>query len=365
MSDDPVWTSSLQPNDTQPASRPVRAPIRTRPIGLYLLTGCLALIVLMCATTSLVLASIGPSTLLSLRDRWLGHNIGEAITTIGQVAQVIVANNDVWPIPNNGRLNVLLMGVDSRDKQVEGANRSDVVTLVSIDPGNHTAAIFSIPRDLYVPLPGLNEQNRINTAYFWGEYNKLLGGGPGYAEKTIEYNFGIPLQRYAVIDFAGFKQVIDAIGGVDIDVPSKIVDNAYPTDDYGIERLVIPAGHLHMDGDLALKYVRTRHPDSDFGRLQRQQQVLLAIRDKALSIGSIDKVPEALNALGDSLITDFTLPELLTLARKWAAIPRENIHTYRIDETMVQPWVTPDGGQVLLPNRELIAGVVAQFLGNP
>ena len=100
------------------------------------------------------------------------------------------------------------------------------------------------------------------------------------------------------------------------------------------------------------------------GRLQRQQQVLLAIRDKALSLGSINKIPETLNAVGDSLQTDLSLPEILALAKEWSSIPRENIHTYRIDETMIQPYVTPDGGQVLLPNRELIGTVVARFLGH-
>lgn len=367
MSDDQVWTSTpIQADDTRPSPRlimPVPAPRLHRPIGLYLLTGCLTLIVLMCVMTSFVLASIGPTTLLALRDRWLGRNVGETITTIGQVAQVIVANNDVWPVPNNGRLTVLLMGIDSREQKIEGASRSDVITLVTIDPISNTAAILSLPRDLYVPLPGFNEQDRINTAYFWGEVDHLPGGGPGYAKETIAYNFGIPVQRYGVIDFDGFKKVIDAIGGVDIDVPYEIVDNEYPTEDYRTERLVIPAGHLHMDGDLALKYVRTRHQDSDLGRNERQLQVLLAIRDKALSIGAIGQVPEALNQVGGSLQTDLTLPEILTLAKKWASIPRENIHTYRIDETMITPYVTPDGGQVLLPNRELIAGVVAKFLG--
>jgi anionic cell wall polymer biosynthesis LytR-Cps2A-Psr (LCP) family protein len=118
-----------------------------------------------------------------------------------------------------------------------------------------------------------------------------------------------------------------------------------------------------MDGELALKYVRTRHGDSDFGRLQRQQQVILAIRDKAASIGSLNRVPEVLNAVSDSLQTDLTLPEILSLARQWSQIPRENIHNYRIDETMVQPYITPQGGQVLLPNRDKIAEVMTQFLG--
>ncbi|CAG0934514.1 Polyisoprenyl-teichoic acid--peptidoglycan teichoic acid transferase TagV [Thermoflexales bacterium] len=370
--EDSIWSShpnisrTLAP-ETQPSPRLRTATInpagRRKPIGLYVLTGALALIVLMCASLSVVLASIGPGTLLALRDRWLGRNLQETVTTIGQVAQVIATDQDVWPAPDNGRVTILLMGLDARDKLKEGASRTDVMTLVTIDPISKTAAMLSIPRDLYVPLPGYTEEQRINTAYFWGELNNLPGGGPGFAEQTITYNFGVPLHRYAVIDFEGFKGIVDAVGGIEIDVPREIVDYEYPTPDYRTEVLQIPAGHIHMDGDLALKYVRTRHADSDFGRLQRQQQVMLAIRDKAVSIGSLSRVPEVLNAVSNSVRTDLTLPEILSLAKKWSQIPRENIHSYRIDETMIQPYITPQGGQVLLPDRDKIAAVVAQFLG--
>jgi LCP family protein required for cell wall assembly len=371
--DDSIWSSTstvtrLQAQATQPSPR-LRVNSATRsnrrnPIGLYVITGLLAVIVLMCASTSLVLAAIGPTTLLALRDRWLGRNVEETVSTLGQVAKVIVTNDsDVWPAPDNGRVTVLLLGVDSRGTLRDAGLNTDVMTLVTIDPISKTAALLSIPRDLYVSLPGANVQSRINAAYAWGEAKRLPGGGSAYAEKTITDLFGVPVQRYAIIDFDGFTKIVDAVGGVDIDVPHEIIDNAYPTPDYRAERLAIPAGRIHMDGDLALKYVRTRHQDSDLGRLQRQQQVMLAIRDRALSIGSIDKVPEVLNAVGDSLATDLTLPEILSLAKKWGQIPRENIHPYRIDETMIQPYVTPQGGQVLLPEWEKITKVVAQFLG--
>jgi LCP family protein required for cell wall assembly len=370
---DSVWSSKSpaarwQSQETQPSPRRrVEAATRSgrrKPIGLYVITGLLAVIVLLCASTSLVLAAIGPTTLLALRDRWLGRNIGETISTIGQVAQVIVTDNsEVWPAPDNGRVTVLLLGVDARGTLRDGGLNTDVLTLVTIDPISKTAALLSIPRDLYVPLPGTGVQSRINAAYAWGEVNQQAGGGPAFAEQTITDNFGVSLQRYAIIDFNGFQKIVDAVGGVDIDVPQAIVDYEYPTPDYGTEVLKIPAGRIHMDGALALKYVRTRHADSDLGRLQRQQQVMLAIRDKALSIGSIDKVPEVLNAVGDSLATDLTLPEIVSLAKKWGQIPRDSIHTYRIDETMVQPYVTPQGGQVLQPEWDKIAAVVAQFLG--
>ena len=371
---DPIWSS--QPNilrarsqETQPSPRLHAAAIkrsgRRKPIGLYVLTGVLALIVLICAGLSVALAAIGPGTLLALRDRWLGRNLQETVSTLEQVARVMVTNDDgVWPAPDNGRVTVLLLGVDSRGTLRDAGLNTDVMTLITIDPISKTAALLSIPRDLYVPLPGTDLQNRINAAYAWGELKQLPGGGPAYAERTVAYNLGVPIQRYAIIDFDGFKKIVDAVGGVDVDVPHEIIDYEYPTPDYGTEVLKISAGRIHMDGDLALKYVRTRHQDSDLGRLQRQQQVMLAIRDRALSIGSIDKVPQMLNALGDSLETDLTLPEILALAKKWSQIPRESIQNYRIDETMIQPYVTPQGGQVLLPERDKIAEVVAKFLGN-
>jgi LCP family protein required for cell wall assembly len=89
--------------------------------------------------------------------------------------------------------------------------------------------LLSIPRDLYVPLAGYNEQQRINSAYYWGEINHLPGGGPGYAEQVVTYNFGVPVQRYAVINFEGFQKIVDAVGGVDVDVPHEILDYEYPT----------------------------------------------------------------------------------------------------------------------------------------
>ena len=167
MSDDPIWTSNpTAPNPpaplsdkTQPSPRVTRrispATRPRRPVGLYALTGCLAIFVILCACSSFALASIGPGTLLALRDRWLGRDLGETVATIGQVAQVIVGSNDVWPVANDGRLVVLLMGVDTRGQKIEDASRSDVIMLVMIDPASESAAMLSVPRDLYVPLPNL------------------------------------------------------------------------------------------------------------------------------------------------------------------------------------------------------------------
>ena len=227
-----------------------------------------------------------------------------------------------------------------------------------------TAAGLSIPRDLWVSIPGLGTEGKINTAHFLGDAEGYPGGGPALAQAAVQALFDVPQQYYVRVNFTAFEKLIDLIGGIDVDVPYPIDDPLYPDSGYGYEPLTIPAGRIHMDGRLALKYARTRHEAmGDFDRMQRQQQVIMAVRDKATSIGQIGKVPEVLNVVGDALRTDLTLPEILALAKKWTQIPRENIHAYRIDETLVTPWVTPQGGQVLLPDREKIAGVVAEFLG--
>jgi LCP family protein required for cell wall assembly len=336
------------------------------PIWLVLLSVALGGMVLLCAACSFALVLLGPDRVLALRDQLLGVSAEQRIAAIGEIVEAVVAGDTVWPLPGEQRLTILLMGVDRRPGQQNAPTRSDAITLVTIDPQSHTAALLSIPRDLYVPLAGVDRVDRINTAYFFGDVNQVPGGGGQVAKDTIAYNFGIPVHRHFVINFDGFRKAIDAVGGIDIDVPRTIVDNAYPTEDFGVERLVIEAGPTHMDGELALKYVRTRHQDSDFGRLQRQQQVMLAVRSKALSPDILGRLPELLDAVTGSYETDLSLAEMISIFKAWNEIPDANIKTYRIDDTMARSWTTPTGASVLIPQRELIMPVVEAFLGqNP
>ena len=355
---------------TRPA-RPIRfAQPRPRlarlPIELALISAFLAVMVIGCAVCSFSLVLIGPERVLALRDQLLGDTPQKRQEAIAQVVQMVVRGDEsVWPAPNRGRLTVLLMGVDRRPQEGEAPTRSDAITLVAVDPISRTAAMLSIPRDLYVPLAQIGLVDRINTAYVYGEVRNLPGGGAQLARDTLTLNLGVPIQKHFIINFEGFKKAIDALGGIDIDVPNVIVDEAYPTDDYRTERLVIPAGRIHMDGELALKYVRTRHQDSDFGRLQRQQQMILAVRDKALSLDMLAQLPQLIDAAHGFYQTDLSLAEMVSLARVWSEIPRERIAVYRIDESMVQYWTTPGGGSVLIPLREVIAPIVDAFLYGP
>jgi LCP family protein required for cell wall assembly len=240
--------------------------------------------------------------------------------------------------------------------------------VVTIDPESGALGMLSIPRDLWVPIPGYGE-NRINTAHFLGDLHKYPGGGPALAKKTVSYNFGFPVHYYVRVNFEGFRRLIDMIGGIDIDVPHEIRDDQYPDENYGYDPLYIPAGRIHMDGDLALKYARTRKADNDFERARRQQQIILAVRDKVLSLNLlpslIPKIPELLRTLSDSIQTDIPMDELIMLARLARDLNTENIKTAVIDETMTVPQTTPTGAYVLLPIREKIRPVVEDLFLSP
>jgi LCP family protein required for cell wall assembly len=168
------------------------------------------------------------------------------------------------------RINILLLGIDQRPGE-NGPFRTDTMILVSLDPATNTASMLSIPRDLWVRIPGYGE-NRINTAHSTGDAENYPGGGVALAKKTVAQNFGVPVHYYVRVNFTGFEQLIDAIGGLDIDVATAIHDDKYPTEDYGTLVLDIPAGLQHMDGITVLRYARSRHGTGDFDRMDRSRR---------------------------------------------------------------------------------------------
>jgi LCP family protein required for cell wall assembly len=164
---------------------------------------------------------------------------------------------------NQPRTNTLILGLDRRPDQGTVV-RSDTMMVLTTHPPDASVGLLSIPRDLYVEIPGRGT-SRINTAHFWGE-SQAAGNGPLLAMATVEHNFGVPIHHYVRVDFEGFRAVVDAVGGIDIVVEEPIVDDAYPSEDYGTIRIEIPAGPQHMDGETALRYARSRHSSSDFDR---------------------------------------------------------------------------------------------------
>jgi LCP family protein required for cell wall assembly len=269
---------------------------------------------------------------------------------------------DELPNVSTERVNILLLGTDKRAGET-GPSRTDTMILATIDPQTKTAAMLSIPRDLWVPIPGYSE-NRINVAHFLGERDKYPGGGPALAKKTVQYTLGVPVHYYVRINFEGFERIIDAIGGITIDVKEAIHDTKYPDSNYGYMTVDIPAGVQKMGGKTALQYARARHGTSDFDRARRQQEVLKAIRDKVLSLNiPLTRIPEILKLVGDSVQTDLSLNEMYALAKEGRELT--NIQSGVIDENMTTPQTTPDGASVLIPNSTKIRDLINQLFGGP
>lgn len=267
------------------------------------------------------------------------------------------APEDTLPLwDGKERVTILLLGLDQREEDRGIPARSDTMVLLTMDPLNLTAGMLSIPRDLWVPIPGF-ENNKINVAHFLGEQAKE-GDGPELARRTVQKNFGVYVHYVARVDFKGFEKLIDEIGGVTIDVDRAVLDNEYPNERVanGIMRLYIPPGPQRMMGLQALRYARSRHVDSDFGRNLRQQKVLQAAREQVLNAGIIPKLPGMFAVLNQSIWTSVPWLDMLALANLGRRVDTSKIVTKQIDGTLVDD-VNGDG-TVLVPSRARIAPVV-------
>lgn len=211
----------------------------------------------------------------------------------------------IIPQPN---LDILILGLDSREG--EGwAGRTDSVMLLGIHPRGLNLSLFSIPRDVFIDTPGYGLQ-RVNTINVLGEMD-ARGSGPQLVKGAIAQSFGITPERYARINFQGFVNLIDAVGGVTIDVPRLIVDHNFPTEDFGVMTVRFEPGPQHMDGQRALIYARTRYSDDDYRRAERQQQVVTAVLGKLiLPI----YWPSALLVVADSVDTDLNPVDMIRAA---------------------------------------------------
>ena len=252
------------------------------------------------------------------------------------------------------RESVLVLGSDARPDELGRGEvgRTDTLLLFVADRATPRLAMISVPRDLWVAIPGYG-QERINAAYEMG--------GSQTAKQTVSNVLAQRVDRYAVIGLQGVRDVVDAAGGVDVTVAQAIHDDAYPTDDYGYQTVDIPAGRQHMDGDTALKYARTRHQDSDFGRIARQQQVLAAVRGAMLNPLNWPRVPAVVSALTRSIKTDVSPLDAIAIGAAMLRDPGEPDRLV-IDTNLVNP-ITGQDGAALLEARPDLKPAVARFLG--
>lgn len=256
-----------------------------------------------------------------------------------------------------GTVNILLLGMDRLAGQ--GVARTDVMVIASIFPDVPAVSLLSIPRDYYAWIPGWG-LDKINTAYVRAERVGYPGGGPALAKATVEYNFGVPIHYYAMVDFSSYRTIVDAVGGVDIIVECPFHDT-YPDADSptGQTDIDMEPGLHHLDGKHALWYVRSRWNTSDFDRHRRQQQVLMAILSQARSADMLLRVPELWGAYRESVETDLALPQILSLASVGVRLDTRDIHNSFIRGTgVITGWTAPNGGAVLVPNLDAVRALV-------
>ena len=277
---------------------------------------------------------------------------------------VLVQAQEPWS--GTSRVTILLMGIDRRCGEV-GPVRTDSLMVLSVDPVGKTAAILSLPRDLWVEIPGFGVE-RINQAHYVGEIIEYPGGGPALAVDTVEAILGTDIQYFSTVNFQAFVEVVDLMGGITLNVPEAIDDPNYPDECYGFDPFSIGVGEQTLDGATALKYARTRATQNgDIARAARQQQVMLAVRDAAVTqVGELlIKAPRVWDTLNENVSTTMQLEEALQLALLLPEIPRENIRQGVIGDDYVFKVQNTDEQFVLVPRRQAIRDLRDELFALP
>ncbi|NJL58139.1 hypothetical protein HC928_25760 [bacterium] len=271
------------------------------------------------------------------------------------------------PWDGAGRFTVLAVGLDRRPGETGLAYRTDTMLLVSLDPETNSLGILSIPRDLYVEVPGYAQRQRINSAMVLGEIQQP-GYGPTLTMLTIQRNLGIRVNDFpGGLIFRLSSTWSTPIGGIDVTIDYTIDDRFYPDMNYGYDPFYLPVGTHQLNGYDALRFARTRHGDSDIERAGRQQQTIFAIRDRILNLQMLPQLivqaPSLLRSWDDNVYTGLNLEQMVQLALFLTDIPAENIRTGVIDYSYLREWRTNDGSDVLILNQSEVADLMIEVFG--
>lgn len=245
-------------------------------------------------------------------------------------------NPDLLKGEGDGRVNILMLGIGGQNH--DGPDLTDTIMLASIDPVNNTATLLSVPRDLWVTLPGHGAM-KINAAYETGKYGYLhkdtadnsnfqaIQAGFTSADQTLEGVLGVTIDYNVLVDFQAFKQAVDTVGGVNVDVPTELYDPTMAWEN-GNNPVLAEAGPQTMNGTEALLYARSRETSSDFARAQRQRSLLLALKDKAITVGVLSnpaKISGLIDAFGNNVKTDLGLGDASRLYSIFKGINNNDI----------------------------------------
>lgn len=267
-------------------------------------------------------------------------------------------------------VNFLLIGSATYDSP-NNPGLTDTLILVSVNRTAGTASLVSIPRDLYVYIPGWR-MHKINTAYFYAETNGIEGGGIKLLTETVRYNLGIEVDFYARVDFNGFMQIIDALGGVDISVDCAIQDwrliepGLDPRVEENWAMFTLPMGVHHMNGDLALWYVRSRRSSNELDRGRRQQDVIRALWRHIRAQGLLDQVPSVWGQVTQIVDTDIMLPDIAGMIPLALTMDTSRIQSYRFrDGIEIVAGESEEGSFIFWPQRDAIIELGRQIVQPP
>lgn len=260
-------------------------------------------------------------------------------------------------------ISLLVLGVDGES---DTPDETDALMLLYLDAEAKRAFLLSIPRDLYVEVPG-HGHTRASNVYRLGQRDGATSGLV-LAQETMSSTLGLPVQHAALVRFESFVALVDAIGGLDVEVPHPIEDPTFPNGAGSYDPLFIPAGTHHFDGALALRYARTRVvPVSGFDRSFRQQQLILAAHDRmtrsALLSELIAQAPTLWSAIAGGLETDLSLSDVIDLALLASELSADHINAATLGECCTLQHTTPAGECVLLPQPDGIEALIEDLLG--
>jgi LCP family protein required for cell wall assembly len=246
-----------------------------------------------------------------------------------------------------------LLGTD--EEQTPGSWRTDAIVLAFVESSAKRVSLLSVPRDLWVYIPGHGHE-RINTVDIMGGLDLL--------DQTFRYNLGVPVHHYVRVNFHGFVRLIDAVGGVTVNVEQALEDRIPdPLSPTGWFEIALEEGSQHLDGQTTLAYCRSRMTTSDFDRSRRQRQVLLALWQQAFTVDTLSQVPELWAALGESFDTDLSVGAGVQLAQAMVDLDVQNVRSASIS-TAVEQWTTPEGAWVLLPHTDAIRQAILDLLSS-
>ncbi len=291
-----------------------------------------------------------------------GRRVGVEVLKLDDGSLVELA-----PWDGQTRYTVIVGGLDSRPDQTNEPVRTDSLILVSLDPKTNRVGVLSLPRDLWVQIPGQEKRDRINRAYFIGE-GRGSGQGARLLQQTISWNLGMRVHNYVLVDFRVLVDLVDLLGGVKVTIDYAINDERFPDMNYGYDPFYLPPGTHLLNGADALRFARTRHGNNDVRRAERQQQILYGIHNRVLSIDFlqlIGQAPALLSSLSENFQTGLDLRQIIQLAISARDINIENITMKVMNFNYLQEYVTEEHQQqVLIPIVERLPLLLRETFGD-